>query len=323
MPPKVTIGIISYNRFHYLRATLESARECIQYPDLEWMVVDASTETGLREYLDGKDWLETVYLPATATHIDSMNTIVEKASGEYVIIWPDDVQFIVKGPWLADFVEILEKNDFVGCMGIDCVRESTVERHWGRGRRRDWRVFLWELKHRGLRFRRQRLLHSARGLKVATYGWKAPGIVGSGIPSLTKTAIWRALGPWKFTAADDSLVDSSGGGETEMLVRYGKTGMNLHKAAAVIPVAADIVTDRTGTKAKVRGGKRYGEYWKPKNGPYYYRIWNEQDLIEEFGDRKTPLSFKTMVEPIGYEIARDARGERLKNAINDAIVEEV
>jgi hypothetical protein len=49
-PPRVTLGLLSWNRLHYLRATLESARRCIQYPNLEWIVVDnESNEPGLRE----------------------------------------------------------------------------------------------------------------------------------------------------------------------------------------------------------------------------------------------------------------------------------
>jgi hypothetical protein len=39
-PPRVTFGLLSWNRLHYLRATLESARRCLQYPNLEWIVVD-------------------------------------------------------------------------------------------------------------------------------------------------------------------------------------------------------------------------------------------------------------------------------------------
>ena len=108
-----------------------------------------------------------------------------------------------------------------------------------------------------------------------------------------------------------------------MLQRYEKRGLCLQRASPVIPVAADIVTDQTGTKAKVRGGKRYGEYWAPKDGAYYYGLWNEQELIKDFGDRKMPLSFKDLVRPVGYEIPVDASGERLKNAINDTIVENV
>jgi len=58
-PPLVTIGVVSYNRLLYLRAMLESARECVEYPNLQWVVVDSgSTEPGLREYLEGIGFLD-------------------------------------------------------------------------------------------------------------------------------------------------------------------------------------------------------------------------------------------------------------------------
>ena len=54
--PLVTVGVVSYNRLHYLRALIASARRCIDYPALQWILVDgASVEPGLREYLEIDD----------------------------------------------------------------------------------------------------------------------------------------------------------------------------------------------------------------------------------------------------------------------------
>ncbi len=39
-----------------------------------------------------------------------MNEIVAKASGDYVIIWPEDVQFVVEGDWMLPLLETLGKN---------------------------------------------------------------------------------------------------------------------------------------------------------------------------------------------------------------------
>ena len=88
--PKVTVGIISCNRLEYLRATLESAKECIDYPNLEFIVVDnASVEPGLVDYLKGIDWIDRLILnkersPQTE-HTTAMNSIIEYATGEYGI----------------------------------------------------------------------------------------------------------------------------------------------------------------------------------------------------------------------------------------------
>ena len=50
--PSVTVAFLSWNRLHYLRATLESARRCMRGAENEWIVRDNdSEEPGLAEYL--------------------------------------------------------------------------------------------------------------------------------------------------------------------------------------------------------------------------------------------------------------------------------
>ena len=121
--PLVTIGILSWNRLHYLRATLESARACIQYPNIEWIVSDnESTESGLHEYVESRDWVQHK-LFKKQTHAAAMNQIVDMARGEYLILWPEDVQFTVKGDWLADLVEILGHHRDLGSIGLDFQRK--------------------------------------------------------------------------------------------------------------------------------------------------------------------------------------------------------
>ena len=94
--PLVTIGVLSWNRFHYLRATIESARRCIQYPNIEWIVSDnESEEPGLREYLESLNWIDHKIFKRQ-THADAMNQIVAMAKGEYLILWPEDIQFTVR-----------------------------------------------------------------------------------------------------------------------------------------------------------------------------------------------------------------------------------
>ena len=50
--PLVSIAVISFNRLKYLKATLESLHQCVQYPYVQWIVVDGdSQEAGLQTYL--------------------------------------------------------------------------------------------------------------------------------------------------------------------------------------------------------------------------------------------------------------------------------
>jgi hypothetical protein len=317
--PRVTLGFVSYNRLHYLRATLESARECIRYPNLEWIVSDGnSEEPGLRAYLEGCMWLDHC-LFHERTHPEAMNKILALATGDFIIIWPEDVQFTVRGDWLADLVAIMSRHRWIGSMCLDYMRRATLEaifrpRLWAnRGR------LLNELRRYGLGFRRQRTVYSARGLGVVSFGWMTQGVCGSGIPSLTRTEVWRRLGPWKTSRPQSvPLTDSSLGAEDDMVARFYRSRWPLQGATPLVPVAADIVTDPTGCKAKIRGPYRYGVYMPPPEGTYYYRIRDMAELAPP--STGLPVSFAEGVEPLGFTIPVDERGDRLKSSINLSVV---
>lgn len=312
--PKVTLAFLSWNRLHYLRATLESARVCIQYPNLEWIVSDnASDEPGLREYLGGCAWIHHRW-SKKQTHADAMNELVARCSSEYLLIWPEDVQFTVRGDWMTDLVEILDRHRWIGSLCLDYMRAATLEtifRPIAWAQRARW---LDEAARYGLRFRRSRTVMSSRGFAVRSFGWVKQGVCGSGIPSLTRTEVWRTLGPWRTAGGGTRLIDSSLGAEDDMVRRFYQSRRPLQGATPLIPVAADIITDPTGCKAKVRGRYRYGVYMPPPEGTFYYRIRDMEAMPRPSGD--LPLSFREGVEPMGFRIPVDARGDRLKSSIN-------
>ena len=316
--PRVTLGFVSCERGHYLRTALESAHECIDYPDLEWIVVDDdSVEPGLQDYIRGCDWIQHKVF-RRQTHAEAMNQLVEMATGEYLLIWPEDVQFITRGDWLVDLIEILEANPDVGGVGLDAQRKCTLEHVFNPGPKERFSRFRAELRRFGWsRMRRQRQIVSSRGFSLWTYGSVGDGVVGSGIPSLTRTAVWRELGPWRVAKPDARLIDSSLGAEDDMIDRVRKKGLCLQLAIPQVPLAADIINDDIGCKAKVRRGIRYGNYTPPPGGgAYYYAIRSyEERRRQARGDR--PLSFSECVEPIGFEISKDAAGDRLKASFNE------
>lgn len=317
--PKVTIAILSWNRLHYLRATMESAHECIKYPDIEWIVSDnESEEPGLRDYIQGLAWVQHK-LFKKQTHAAAMNQIVETASGEFLIIWPEDVQFIVAGDWLVDFVEILQRNKDIGSMSLDALRRATIQQFLAPHVFGNMRKFFTELYWYRTRFRRSRTVTSSRGVRVVTLGWIFPGVAGSGIPSLTRTDVWRALGPWRTRlGSSSSITDSSLGAEEDMYARFHLSRLPLQTAIPFIPVAADIITDPTGCKAKVRDGKRYGVYMPaPSADGLYYDIVESNEVANT---TNLPLSFKDLVRPKGFRIPVDPQGDRLKSAINLSVV---
>jgi hypothetical protein len=81
-----------------------------------------SEELGLKEYLQSCSWV-THRIFKRQTHADAMNQIVNMASGEYLILWPEDVQFTIQGDWLVDLVEIMGRNPWIGSVGLDYQRE--------------------------------------------------------------------------------------------------------------------------------------------------------------------------------------------------------
>ena len=123
--PRVTVAILSWNRLHYLRATAESARRCLRHPELEWIISDnESVEPGLRDYVSALDWVEHKWFK-TQTHAEAMNEIVARATGKYLLLWPEDVQFVVEGDWLTRLVSVLEENPWIGSVSLNFLRRKT------------------------------------------------------------------------------------------------------------------------------------------------------------------------------------------------------
>lgn len=304
--PLVTLGIISCNRFHYLQTVVESARECIRYPALEWVIVDnASVEDGLEQFIRGLDLVQhkvvrTERRPSTEC-VDALNEIIARSTAKYVMILPDDVQFIVRGDWLGDFVELVDRYPRIGTVAFDAQRRATIHQHFtaGRAPRPFWRL------------RRPRRYVVSSGREFLGYGQSKPGIAGAGIVTFARRAIWTALGPWK--AVDrQTVADATAGGETEMLSRYATSGLALERVLAKVPVAAGILTDPRGTKARIRGNRRYGRYFAPPSGHFYYRVWEEAEL-DRFAGIRPAVAFEDIIEPLGFGLAYDAAGNLLKN----------
>ena len=303
--PLVTIGVVSYNRLHYLRALMESARECVRYPNVQWIVVDGnSVERGLREYVEGLDWVDEKVF-ADCTHAEAMNTIVERARGECLMMLPEDMQFVRRGEWLRDLVEIALRPE-VGHVQFDAQRRMTLQRYFGRARFRSVE----------LPFPRcYRRLRSASGECFLGFGDRREPIGGAGIVTFVKTELRRRLGPWRARPERSTMQDSGLGAETEMIERWRASGLRLEAFMIRRPIVADIVTDPRGTKARVRfGDRRYGRYAPPPEPPFYYRIWNDDEL-DRFDDAKPAPGFEDYVEARGFALPLDEHGNMLKTNV--------
>jgi hypothetical protein len=246
------------------------------------------------------------------TLADSLNKVVELARGECLLILPDRLQFIVRGAWLTDLVELVLENPCVGHVGFDAQRRVTLRRHFLEGY-----VPVPGRGHVPLRFTRRpyRRLRTSSGMEFAGYGRVMHGINAGGT-SFSRTEIFRALGPWRTTMELQLTNDAGLGAENDMLDRYARSGLKLERYLMRIPVATPIVTDPRGTSAKVRSGnRRYGHYVPPPSGRFYYRIWELEEAIRRFGSRDPSVPLEEIVEPLGFDLPLDENGDLLKVSV--------
>jgi glycosyltransferase involved in cell wall biosynthesis len=315
--PLITVGVVSFNRLRYLKALMTSARECLDYPNIQWIVVDGnSREAGLRDYIESLDWVQHKIFK-TCTHAEAMNTILAETKGECLMLLPEDVQFVVRGTWLKDMAEVALANPSIGQVTFNLQRRITLRRIVGQahahirfGRHRRFVKLPWK--------RSVNTYRSSTGLEFYGMGNMREGICGSGIMSFMRTEVWHKLGPWRTTNANVGI-DSSLGAEDDMVLRYFQSGMNLETVLMRYCTNADVVTDMRGTKARVRGGnRRYGNYLAPMDGDLYYKLLPWADMERRFSALHPGPGFEDMVEPIGFPLPFDSNGNLLKNGSLDA-----
>jgi hypothetical protein len=318
--PLITIGVVSCNRFYYLRALLESAKLCVTYPNVQWIVVDnASVEPGLVDYLKTQTFIDSLILreerSPKSEHPEALNIITEQAKGEYIIILSDDVQFIRKN-WEWDIINILNKYQEVTSVSLSALRKVTLERYFKGITYERFKHIAYDIKHRRV-VRAQRSFKTDKGEIFRSFGYMREPIDGVGMLIASRTFLWKELGPWKTNAAASDSIDSSAGGEADMLKRAIAYKVKGHMVTPIEPVIATIVTDSEGLNARVRNNTRFGKYLPP-HGNLYYEINDKLETHTDF-----PFSFESAVAPIKFELPLDKAGNLIKGSVNFTIANEI
>lgn len=306
--PLLTIGIVSCNRLHYLRALIESMRCSAPLDRLEVIVVDnASIEPGLREYLEAVDFIRhrvfrKTRSPATEA-AEALNTIIELASARHVLLLTDDVQFIVRGEaWVHGVLELSQEYPQLGSIMPIALRRVTIDRYF---RSATGRLFA--------RWVPRRIRTQDGSVRVVCFRRRELGITHSAL-GVTRVETWKAVGPFRTSGAPQTMQDAGGGAEDDVVRRYRQSGLRLRKALLEVPVIAEIITDPRGTQARVRGNRRYGRYVPPPAGVLYYRIRDEAHAAA-LPRHGAAVAFEDIVEPLGFELPYDEQGNRLKNPL--------
>lgn len=289
MHPLVTVGFVNCNRLHYLQSCLESLVHCTaDYPEKELIVVDnASVEPGTTEYLDhltgrGVRVFRTQSRDPNNEFAKGLNTIVRESRGEYVMLLQSDMQFVVRGKWMERYINFLSRYvPFIGCIALDAQRKVTVESH----------------------------SYAPTSDPLFLIDRNRPSFAGAG-DAVFSREILSQVGPWSEKNLEHEGTHDS---ETDILHRVKMLHPDLVSIVPTVPPSVMIYTDPRGTNARVRGNRRYGQYWPPKQEWKYYGVWDFDRLAEPPPSR--PLSIEVMADPIGWRAPVDVQGNWLKNPI--------
>jgi len=298
--PKVTFGVVNCNRLYYLRSCVESLLiSTADFPSKELIVVDnASVEAGTEEYLSeledrGFTVIRQKERDPSNEFARGLNTICRLAKGEFIVPLQGDMQFVLEGGWLAEYVRFAEAHaDQVGSIILNAQRRSTNESHT-----------LIPLSTEDEPFKFVLDMH------------RDP-VAGAGDVFYSRAVIDRIL-PWS-----ESNQNHEGGkdSETRMLEKVARMKaqgeVEWKPIQPVISPAITINTDPRGTNARVRKNRRYGQYWSPKEDSYrYYEMIPFEIAVETYADRAVPVGIEELVRPVGFKPFLDEWGAWLKNPI--------
>ena len=299
--PLVSVGVVNCNRLHYLKSCLESFLECTKdYENKEVVVVDnASTEPGTEEYLQdlesrGHRVVRMTTRDPSNEFAKGLNTITRETSGDYVVMLQGDMQFVVRGGWLKEYVDLYEANPGIGCITFDAQRTVTNGR--------------------------SQFSNTATTNKFQFVADVSRPPTSGAADVMYSRDVLNVIGPW---AEQNEQHEYTGDSESKMLQRIAEikrqiptlpwmTVMPLH------PVAVTIYTDARGTNARIREYRRYGDYWPAKVENTYYEIIDIDSVydLEDYSTRATPYSIEDITTAAGdWSLPVDDNGAWLKNPI--------
>ena len=300
--PRVTFGLVNCNRLYYLKSCLESIVDCTyDYPNVEIIVVDnASIEEGTDEYL--KELKERGVLVHRTAHRDpaneyprALNYIVKNATGDFVCPLAGDMQFVVKGGWLERYVKLYMENlGKIGCIPFDAQRRVTNQSH----------QYSEALEVEGMRF---------------LCDFSRPPIATSANAMFYRENL-NLVGQWNTNNMSHEGGTHGEDAESKMWSKVKELHDNgtvkWNQILPIVPVSVAIWTDPRGSSVRVRGNKRYGKYFEPKEEYMYYKVrsFEEAMKLDDF-KRLVPVEIETIAVGVGWDVPIDETGSWKKNPI--------
>jgi hypothetical protein len=293
----VSFGIVNCNRLFYLRSCLESLLETTKdFDNMEVVIVDnASIEKGTEDYLrlceeHGVRVFRMPHRDPNNEFARGLNTIVRETTGWLVCPLQGDMQFVLPN-WLPDYVNFACRySNLIGSIAIDAQRRTTVLSH-----------------------------NTVKTINSKFYVDNSRDVVAGAADCMYVRDVLTMVGKWN---ENNKQHEGGGDSETDYLIRVKRlreTESKIRCLRSIVPAispAIAIFTDSRGTNARVRGDKRYGDYWEPKQDAWrYYEL--RHDLVNADTDElQRPMSIEEMAVPIGFNAPIDENGNWMKNPIN-------
>lgn len=129
--PKVNIVIGCWNALKYVKMCLKGIEENTVYPNYRVIIVnDASTEKGLKEYLDSlPSKYKVVHNKKNLGYGQALNVGMRKTRGKYVLFL--NVDTIPQVGWLWELVKVAENDKKVGVVGAKLLYPNGTIQHAG------------------------------------------------------------------------------------------------------------------------------------------------------------------------------------------------
>lgn len=250
----------------------------------QFIVADmGSTELGLREYLDGLDWVEKYYHDAPRDWINdeyhAKNAIIERIKHDTIVFLQDDSQMIVPDEHLYACIDDFQSMDDCYVMEIFGVRRVTLEK----------------TTHRD-----PTLVNGRRYWKRVDQHFVTTGIF--------KTEIFKEVGPYPV---DWETKKENWGASESWYANEVKKLKNSNTYRTHIPLFLSVWNDPRGGYAFIREDKRYGNYLDPVDSDLYYKKLNETQ-VESFLQGTLPMSFMNVAMPLGWQVPTVDGGEQKK-----------
>jgi GT2 family glycosyltransferase len=122
--PKITIGILSYNRKNNLRRTLDCMTKAVQYPDREIIVVDNASQDGSAEMVQNEFPAVKIIRVDANIGAAARNYFYNEAKGKYVFSYDDD-SYPATPSTIFDVVLFLEAHSYVDAISFFCYQPLT------------------------------------------------------------------------------------------------------------------------------------------------------------------------------------------------------